>query len=99
MASKINAVVYTDQNAYGYYQTQSTTSNPPNDQTGAWVSQQLIGDVVDADATSRSIIVLTTNNAYSFGQPQTSIAGAANQAGSWQTQTLSGTPVDIVPTH
>ncbi len=64
------AVVYTNSNAYCYYQTQNSIGEPPNYQTGAWISQQLSGTPLGAVATEKQIVIYTSTHAYGVSQPQ-----------------------------
>jgi len=68
-------VVYTDTNAYGFYQNSNAS--------GYWSSQSLSGNVIGAVASDNSIVVYTDTNAYGFYQN----SGAS---GYWSSQSLSG---------
>jgi hypothetical protein len=56
------------------------------------------GAFVDAICSNGMIMVYTTSNAYAFTQGQSAFDGNPNNVGTWTSQSLTGTPVDAIPT-
>ena len=77
-------VVYTTTNAYGFYQSESSSGF----NNAQWVSTSLSGTVLGAIASENSIVVYTTTNAYCFYQSE-SFSNQLNNA-QWTSTSLSG---------
>ncbi len=77
-------VVYTGTNAYGFYQSESSSGF----NNAQWTSTALSGTVLGAIASENTIVVYTTTNAYAFYQSE-STGNQLNNA-QWTSTSLSG---------
>ncbi|MCO6484039.1 MAG: hypothetical protein J5I62_14730 [Flavobacteriales bacterium] len=82
-------VVYTDSQAYGFYQSGGSSGL----NAGNWATTILEGTVKGAVASEKTIVVYTDNHAYGFNQSESS---TGPNAGNWKVTTLEGEVIDAV---
>jgi hypothetical protein len=89
--------LYTNSNAYGFSQRQSSFTNATPNNVGTWVSQALSGTPLGADASEKQIVIYTSTNAYALSQSQSSFtAGVVYNDAVWTSVAISGTPITSV---
>lgn len=82
-------VVYTDSQAYGFYQSGSSSGL----NAGNWATTTLEGTVQGAVASEKTIVVYTDSHAYGFNQSESS---TGPNAGNWKVTALEGEVLDAV---
>jgi hypothetical protein len=99
VSSKFQIALWTQSNAYAFYQSQSSLGSPPNFNNGAWVTTSITGTPLGAVSNTINLVIYTDSHLYGLSQSSSTLGDPPNLgAAVWTSTTMNGSFVKAIAT-